>query len=82
MKTERNAMKWVLPLWFLVLLPMTAGAQHVLSLDSCRRLALDNNKQLSVARTSKEMASYDVKAARTKYLPRVDAMAGYELMSK
>lgn len=82
MKTERNAMKWVMPLWLLVLLPMTAGAQCVLSLDSCRRLALDNNKQLSVARTSKEMASYDVKAARTKYLPRVDAMAGYELMSK
>ena len=75
-------MKWVLPLWLLVLLPMTAGAQYVLSLDSCRRLALDNNKQLSVARTNKEMASYDVKAARTKYLPRVDAMAGYELMSK
>ncbi len=82
MKTARIVMKWVLPLWLLVLLPMTAGAQYVLSLDSCRRLALDNNKQLSVARTNKEMASYDVKAARTKYLPRVDAMAGYELMSK
>ena len=66
----------------LFLLPLTAGAQRVLTLDSCRQLALTNNKQLGVARTNKEIASYNVKAAKTKYLPRVDAMAGYELMSK
>lgn len=66
----------------LVMLPMAGKAQRVLTLDSCRQLAITNNKQLSVARTKKEMASYDVKSARTKYLPRVDAMAGAELMSK
>ncbi len=66
----------------LLLLPMTAGAQQVLTLDSCRQLAITNNKQLGVARAQKEMASYDVSAARTKYLPRVNALAGYELMSK
>ena len=66
----------------LVLLPLTISAQRVLTLDSCRRLAITNNKQLSVARSQKEMASYNVKSAKTKYLPHVDAMAGYELMSK
>ena len=66
----------------LILLPMTVGAQRVLTLDSCRYLAISNNKQLGVARTKKEMASNEVKSAQTKYLPHVDAMAGYELMSK
>ena len=66
----------------LVMLPMAGKAQRVLTLDSCRQLAITNNKQLGVARTKKEMASYDVKSARTKYLPHVDAMAGAELMSK
>ena len=66
----------------LVLLPLTISAQRVLTLDSCRQLAINNNKQLSVARSQKEMASYNVKSAKTKYLPHVDAMAGYELMSK
>ena len=63
-------------------MPLTISAQRVLTLDSCRRLAITNNKQLSVARSQKEMASYNVKSAKTKYLPHVDAMAGYELMSK
>ena len=72
----------LLVLGLLVLLPQNAGAQRILTLDSCRQLAIANNKQLSVARTGREIASYNVKSARTKYLPRVDAMAGYELMSK
>ena len=66
----------------LLFFPITAGAQQVLTLDSCRFLAITNNKQLGVARTKKEMASNEVMSARTKYLPHVDAMAGYELMSK
>ena len=72
----------VVTLGLLVLLPMTGTAQRVLTLDSCRQLAIANNKQLSMARTQKEAASYGIKSARTKYLPHVDAMAGYELMSK
>ena len=72
----------VVTLGLLVLLPMAGTAQRVLTLDSCRQLAIANNKQLSMARTQKEAASYGIKSARTKYLPHVDAMAGYELMSK
>ena len=82
MRTTRNVLKFIIPVWLLVLLPQAAGAQRMLTLDSCRQLAIANNKQLSVARTNKEIASYNVKSARTKYLPHVDAMAGYELMSK
>ena len=66
----------------LMLLPATGKAQRVLTLDSCRHLAITNNKQLGMARTQKDIASYNVMSARTKYLPHVDAMAGYELMSK
>ena len=81
-KKKKNTMTQVASLVLLVLLPMTGKAQRVLTLDSCRQLAITNNKQLGVARTQKEAASYNVMSARTKYLPHVDAMAGYELMSK
>ncbi len=57
-------------------------AQEPLTLEACRSMALENNKQLSAARLSQDMASYNRQSARTKYLPRVDAVAGYELMSK
>ena len=77
-----TAMARAVTLAMLMLLPMMGKAQRVLTLDSCRQLAITNNKQLGVARTKKEMASYDVKSAKTKYLPHIDAMAGYELMSK
>ena len=57
-------------------------AQQVLSLDSCRALALRNNKQLNVARLKQDVAYNTRKAVRTKYLPKVDALAGYEHVSK
>lgn len=67
-----------------VILSFTFGvhAQEKMTLEDCRQLAISNNKQLSVARIGKEIASDNRAAARTKYLPKVDAMAGYELMSK
>ena len=54
----------------------------MLTLDSCRALALRNNKQLNVARLKQEVAYNTRKAVRTKYLPKVDALAGYEHVSK
>lgn len=58
-----------------------ATAQKALTLDSCRALALRNNKQLQVARVNKEMTGYAKKSARTQYLPKVDAVAGYSYFS-
>lgn len=60
----------------------TAGAQRVLTLDSCRALALRNNKQLAVSRVKQEVAANIRKAARTKYLPHVNALGGYEWTSR
>ena len=60
----------------------TAWAQRVLTLDDCRQLALDNNKQLTIARVKQDAAANDKRAMRTKYLPKVDALAGYEWTSR
>ena len=57
-------------------------AQCVLSLDSCRAMALRNNKQMSVQRVKQEVAKNIRKAARTKYLPHVSAVGGYLYTSK
>lgn len=55
---------------------------QTLSLDSCRALALRNNKSLGVARLRQNMATYTAKAAKTKYLPKIDVLGGYEYTSK
>lgn len=60
----------------------TVEAQKTLSLDSCRQLALRNNKQMGVARVKQDMAQNMRKSARTKYLPRVNAFGGYMYTSK
>lgn len=59
-----------------------AQAQQALSLDSCRALALRNNKQINIAKLKQDVAMNTRKAAKTKYLPKVDVMGGYEFMSK
>ena len=61
---------------------LPAGAQRVLSLDSCRAMALRNNKQINVSKFKKDVAYNLRKSARTKYLPKVDAMGGYEWFSR
>lgn len=57
-------------------------AQNVLSLDSCRAMALRNNKQMNASRLKKDVAYNLRKSARTKYLPKVDAIGGYEWFSR
>ena len=49
----------------------------VLSLDSCRALAVRNNKELRMAGERLRAATYEHKAARTKYMPRVSATGVY-----
>lgn len=60
----------------------TSMAQTYLSLDSCKAMALRNNKQLNISLLSKEVAKNVRKAARTKYLPKVNAIGGYLYSSK
>ena len=63
-----------------VVLP--ANAQRVLSLDSCRQMALRNNKQLGISKLKQDVAANLRKSARTKYLPHVSAIGAYEYTSK
>ncbi|MBP5375595.1 MAG: TolC family protein, partial [Bacteroidaceae bacterium] len=65
-----------------VLLPTMGAAQRVLTLDECRAMALDNNKQMSVANTKLEVAANQRKSARTQYLPHIDAIGTYQYTSK
>jgi len=71
---------------FFILILCSVGlpiaAQKVLTLDSCRALALHNNKQINVSKLKQEMALNIRKAARTKYLPKVDAAGGYQYFSE
>ena len=68
--------------WLLAIGVSPIEAQCVLSLDSCRAMALRNNKQMSVQRVKQEVAKNIRKAARTKYLPHVSAVGGYLYTSK
>ena len=60
----------------LLLSAVPAAAQRVLSLDSCRAMALRNNKQLNIAKLKKDVERDTRKAVRTKYLPHVDVIGG------
>lgn len=68
----------------LAALAFTANAQadNELTLDSCRAMALRNNKQLNVSKLKRNLAREVRKAARTKYLPKVDALGGYQYFSE
>lgn len=53
------------------------AAQEALSLDSCRALAISNNKELLISREKINAAHYQKKAAFTNYLPNISATGGY-----
>ena len=55
---------------------------QTLSLDSCRAMALRNNKQLGIARAKQQAAMNVRKSARTKYLPHIDVAGGWMLSSR
>ncbi len=67
---------------FLITPPLEARAQRVLTLEECRAMALDNNKQMQVSRVKQSIAENQRKSARTKYLPRVSALGAYEYTSR
>lgn len=75
-------MKYKLLILALTTLATSAQAQQTLTLDSCRAMALRNNKTLSASRLQLDMARYNKKAAKTKYLPHICALGGYELTSR
>lgn len=70
-------MKKSLCLVLLLSITGSLSSQEVLSLDSCRALALANNKELRIGNEKIKAAYYDRKAAFTNYLPNISAMGTY-----
>lgn len=58
------------------------AADAPLSLDSCRTLAVDNNKELRSSEMEMRAAYYNRKSAFTNYLPKVSATVIYMHTSK
>lgn len=75
-------MRRVITISLLASFTLHVAAQQFLTLDSCRNLALRNNKQINIAKLKLKVAQDTKKATRTKYLPHIDIMGGYEFMSK
>jgi len=73
----QDAMKKVFLLTFLLSFTFTVKAQSFLSLDSCRALALANNKDLLISNEKINAAYYQRKAAFTNYLPNFSATGAY-----
>lgn len=59
-----------------------AGSQTTFSLDSCRNMALRNNKQLRVQSEAVKMTGYLKKEAFAAYLPALDFTGGYTYNQK
>lgn len=55
----------------------TAYGQTMMSLEECRRLAMENNKKLKMADEQIKSAQAKKQEAFTKYLPGIDAMGTY-----
>ena len=54
-----------------------ASSAQVVTLDSCRHMALRNNKEIQQASMGIEKAAYQRKEAAAAYLPQFDLTAGY-----
>ena len=70
-------MKKLFLVTILLSLTFIVKAQTLLSLDSCRALALANNKDLLISNEKINAAHYQRKAAFTNYLPNFSATGAY-----
>ncbi len=75
-------MNRIVGVFLLVGIMLPAVAQRLLSLDSCRALAIRNNKELNISKLKCDVAVNNRKAAHTKYLPSIDATGTYMRTSK
>lgn len=70
-------MKRLLSLMLVLFSVSALNAQSVLTLDSCRTMAMENNKDLQIAREKMNAAKYEKKAAFTKFFPSISGNATY-----
>lgn len=60
-----------------MLIAATAAGAQTVSLDSCRNMAIGNNKNIRIAEQNIKAAGYEKKAAFSAYLPGIDFTGGY-----
>lgn len=70
-------MKKSIILCFLLATGIPATSQQVFTLDSCRNMAIRNNKQLKIAAEKIKVAEYNKKSAFSNYLPSIDVTGAY-----
>lgn len=70
-------MKRIIVVWALAVSAGYASAQRVLTLEECRDLAIQNNKELQISGEKIRMADQEKKAAFTKYFPQLSANGAY-----
>lgn len=70
-------MKKLFCLALLLSVACLSKSQETLSLDSCRALAIANNKELRIGNEKINAAYYERKAAFTNYLPSLSATGSY-----
>lgn len=61
----------------LLLVPQFLGAQKVLTIDDCRRMAVENSGELKQKEIKAEMAAYDKKIALSYYTPAISVKGAY-----
>lgn len=68
--------RYYLCLSILLICPLL-NAQQLLGIDDCRRLALENNKQLKISDENIRKAQAEKKSARTLFLPELSFTGAY-----
>ena len=67
-KSSVLAVKMILMAIVVSMSAFSASAENVMSLDSCRSMALRNNKSMRIAKEKQAGAAYQRKEARAAYL--------------
>lgn len=74
---KQKEMKRIVVLIGLLVCSGYAKSQQTLTLEECRNLAIQNNKELQMSGEKVKAANEERKAAMTKYFPQLSAMGGY-----
>ncbi len=70
-------LKFLLSFTLIFTIMISSNAQRKISLDSCRSLALKNNKELKISGKEVKISSLRKKVAFTHYLPKITAIGSY-----
>lgn len=76
-------MKRIIIALILIVIPLQSVlAQHSLTLEECRQMAVSGNHELEQARLQVQMADYDKKTAFANYFPSISANGTYTYNSR